>query len=188
MSGSERAALWERLRAAALVEGDVPSSKAPQAPWFVRVMLGVAGWIGALFLLGFVGALFAELFDSAAASLMLGTAACAVAVFLFRWSRGNDFFDQFAFAVSLAGQALILAGLDEWINIESRYPDEFALISLLMVGVQSILFVLIPEFLHRVWTAGTAALAVLVALVSWHLPYAPALLLAALLWIWLREV
>lgn len=188
MSVTDRAALWERLRDAALVEGDVPPLKAPQAPWFVRVMLGIAGWIGALFLLGFAGALLSGLFESAAASLMLGTIACAGAVFLFRWSRNNDFLDQFAFAVSLAGQALIVTGLDEWIEIASRYPDELALIALLMVGVQTILFLLIPEFLHRVWTAGTAALAMTAALVSWHLPYAPPLLVAALLWIWLREV
>jgi uncharacterized membrane protein len=190
MSVSERTALWERLRAAALVEGDAPPSKAPQSPWFVRVMLGIAGWIGALFLLGFVGALLSGLFDSAAASLLLGAALCASALFLFRWSRNNDFLDQFAFAVSLAGQALIATGLEQWtrpLSWDAR--NEMALTAFLVAGVQVLLFSLATDFLHRVWTALTAALAIMIALASWNLlAYAPPLLLVVLLWIWLREV
>lgn len=190
MSALDRAALWGRLHDAALVEGDAPPAKAPQAPWFVRVMLGVAGWIGALFLLGFVGALLSDLFDSAAASLLLGATVCAGALFLFRWSRNNDFLDQFAFAASLAGQALIVTGFNEWMNSLSwKSADELALTALLTAGVQALLFSLATDFLHRVWTSSTAALAIMLALASWNLlAYAPPLLLAALLWIWLREV
>lgn len=190
MSSPDHSALWGRLRDAALVEGDLPPAKAPQAPWFVRVMLGVAGWVGALFLLGFAGALLSGLFDSAAASLLLGATVCAVAVLLFRWNRDNDFLDQFAFATSLAGQALIVTGFNEWMDLLSwSWRDEIALIALLMAGVQTILFLLAPDFLHRVWTAWTVGIALIVALVSAELaPYAPPLLLAALLWIWLREI
>lgn len=190
MSTQDRAALWERLRDAALVEGDVPPAEAPQAPWFVRAMLGVAGWIGALFLLGFIGALLSELYESAFASLTLGVAVSAAAVFLFRWSRNNDFLDQFAFAVSLAGQALIATGLAKGMDSLSWSADnEMALTATLIAGVQALLFSLTADFLHRVWTAFTTALAIIIALASWNLlAYAPPLLLAALLWIWLREI
>jgi uncharacterized membrane protein len=190
MSTFDRATLWARLRDAALVEGDVPPAKAPQAPWFVRAMLGIAGWIGAIFLLGFVGAFMAALIESPTASLVVGAIVCAGAVLLFRWGRNNDFLDQFAFATSLAGQALILAGLFLSLEKQSGDPmDEIALVAILMAGIQAILFFLAPDFLHRVWTAWTGGVALMVALASWRLyPYAPALLLVALLWIWLREI
>ena len=62
MSATPRDALWAQLRDGGLVEGDLPEVGDARAPWFVRVMLGIAGWIGALFLLGFVGAGFAFVF------------------------------------------------------------------------------------------------------------------------------
>ena len=52
--------VWRRLREASLVEGDMPPASEQHTPWFVRVMLGAAGWIGALFLFGFVGVAFSE--------------------------------------------------------------------------------------------------------------------------------
>ena len=50
--------LWQQLQQQGLVTGDMPPLSNVNSPWYVRVMLGVAGWIGALFLLGFVGAFF----------------------------------------------------------------------------------------------------------------------------------
>ena len=43
-----------------------------RAPWYVRVMLGIAGWIGAMFLLGFVGAGFAFVMRSSGAMFVVG--------------------------------------------------------------------------------------------------------------------
>jgi len=79
MSAAEVQALWLRLREAGLVEGEAPPPGAAPTPWFVRAMLGVAGWIGAVFLLLFVGLAFESVVDSAAASFVVGLAACAAA-------------------------------------------------------------------------------------------------------------
>ena len=57
------AALWARLSADGLVEGEMPEPGRPASPWYVRTMLGIAGWIGALFLLAFLGAAFSLLVD-----------------------------------------------------------------------------------------------------------------------------
>ncbi len=105
------AALWARLSADGLVEGEMPAPERPASPWYVRVMLGIAGWIGALFLLGFVAAALAFLMDDSTSALVTGAVCCGCAYALFRGFDGNDFGDQFALAVSLAGQGMMITGL-----------------------------------------------------------------------------
>jgi uncharacterized protein DUF4401 len=62
MSASDRTALWGRLDAAGLVEGNAPSAAADAVPWYVRAMVGIAGWIAACFLLAFIGGAIAFAF------------------------------------------------------------------------------------------------------------------------------
>ncbi|HEX7955166.1 MAG TPA: DUF4401 domain-containing protein, partial [Burkholderiales bacterium] len=95
MTGADAGALWARLRQAGLVEGDVPVVQAQITPWYIRAMLGIAGWIGAMFLLGFVGAAFAVVMKSAASSLIVGALLCAAATVMFRARPDGDFFGQF---------------------------------------------------------------------------------------------
>ena len=42
---------WQTLLDAGLVSGAEPPAGKLESPWYVRLMLGVAGWIAALFLL-----------------------------------------------------------------------------------------------------------------------------------------
>ena len=105
------AALWQKLAEAGIVEGDAPPPADGASPWYVRTMLGIAGWIGALFLLGFVGAAMAVVFDSAGAALVVGALCCTGASFIFR-SR-NDVALQFGLAISLAGQVMMIFGLGD---------------------------------------------------------------------------
>ena len=182
MSRVDAAAEWDRLRQAGFVEGEMPAEAATAMPWYIRTMLGIAGWIGALFLLGFVGVGFAFVMKSAAAALVIGAAVCAVAVFLFRIRPPNDFLDQFAFAMSLAGQGLMLVGLTQF------FGSEASGIALLLTAMQAVLFLLVPNFLHRVWSAAIGAAAFVFALNAWGLiPYTQALLLAVFSWAWLSE-
>jgi hypothetical protein len=182
MKNTEPQRLWAQLREAGLVDGELPATSDAITPWYIRTMLGIAGWIGALFLLGFVGAGFAFVMKSVAASLLLGTILCASAATLFRVKSGNDFASQFAFALSLAGQALILAGLaQEW-------RSDFNTVAGVMAAVEAALFLLIPNFLHRVWaaTSGTYAAVFVLGDLGLH-AYTLALLLAAFAWAWLNE-
>ena len=50
---------WERLRAAHLVEGDAPRDEQPH--WSSRFLLGMVGWLAALFLLFFLFMAFESL-------------------------------------------------------------------------------------------------------------------------------
>ncbi|MDH5577316.1 MAG: DUF4401 domain-containing protein, partial [Betaproteobacteria bacterium] len=111
MNTAGRESLWGRLRAAALVEGDVPPPDTARSPWYVCVMLGVAGWIGALFMIGFLGVGFEFVFKNTTVTFVTGAAVCAGAAVLFRANPHGNFTGQFGLAVSLAGQALMIYAL-----------------------------------------------------------------------------
>lgn len=182
MSILTRESLWGRLREAALVEGGLPARGESRAPWFVRSMLGFGGWFGALFLFLFVGAFFVEAMKYAFTSIGMGVVACAGAAILFRSDRKGDFTAQFGFAVSLAGQGLILYGLHKWIG------SQVWVTALAVAAVQAALFALVPNFIHRVWTAWTGAAALAFALSDLRLGMvAPPLVTAAFAWVWIRE-
>lgn len=182
MTAPDRQGLWERLREAGLVEGDAPAPSAARAPWFVRVMLGIAGWIGALFLLGFVGVGFAFVMQNAGVSIAAGALVCAGAALLLRAGAQSDFMNQFGLAVSLAGQALMGMGLLRLFGYSSNAA------ALAIALQQALLFALVPNFVHRVWTSWTAAYAVVYLLGKLGLQaFAPAAVSLAFLWPWLAE-
>lgn len=182
MSELKRDALWARLREGALVVGEMPVAGEARSPWFVRVMLGIAGWIGALFLLGFVGAGLAFVIKSSLASFVFGAGACAAAVMIFRAAPASEFVAQFGLAVSLAGQALLLYGAGQW------FERSMVGIALYAALQQALLFVLVPSFVHRVWAAWTCALAASFAMLDARLfAFTPAVTTAAFLWLALRE-
>lgn len=160
MKGITAAALWSQLGAAGLVRGEVPQDASPDSPWYVRIMLGFAGWIGALFLLGFVGFGLAFLVRSGMAAVVSGTLLCAVMALLLR-NRVGDFVLQFALAASLAGQALIAYGLYE---LTQDSLGHYRTAALLFAGVEGLLFLSAPLFIHRLWTALVALLALILAL------------------------
>jgi hypothetical protein len=182
MSAMDRQGLWARLREAGLTEGDAPAVSEAHSPWFVRVMLGIAGWIGALFLLGFVGVGFAMVVKNAAASFAVGAAVCAGAAFLFRSAPRSDFMGQFGLAASLAGQALMTYAQARW------FGHSFTAAALAIALQQALLFALVPNFIHRVWTSWTAVYAAVFALGNYGLQaFAPAAVTLGFLWPWLAE-
>jgi hypothetical protein len=184
MSATARDALWAKLRGQGLVEGELPAPGETRAPWFVRLMLGIAGWIGAFFLLGFVGAAFAFVLQSSAASFVAGACACAAAVVIFRAAPRNDFIAQFGLAVSLAGQVLLVMAVGKWFS----GPSVVVGVALYIALQQALLFVLAPNYLHRVWAAWSGALAAAYALVDMGLyAFVPALMTAAFVGVALRE-
>jgi len=160
-----REELWRKLRDEGLVSGDMPMDQASSSPWPVRAMLGIAGWLGALFLLGFAGATFAILFRKAEAAIPAGLICCGAAFAAFRGSPRSDFVGQFGFAISLAGQGLILFGLGNAMGDQAA-----AAMFLLMAVVEAVLVVALPNYIHRVFTTWVAVLCVSVASVKLGLP------------------
>ena len=182
MSTGDFAAVWVQLKDAGLVEGKQPATSDVTTPWYVRAMLGFAGWIGALCLLGFVATGFAWVLESAVAALFMGGLLCTLAAALFWRLSGSGFVEQFAFTVSLAGQALIVVGLN------TGLPSQVKTIALLIALVEAVLFAGIAHFLHRVWAAMCGLGAVIVIFHDWGLTaYMPALFAAVLVEVWSNE-
>ena len=175
--------LWSRLLHAGLAQGEEPERRNAHSPWFVRVMLGVAGWLGALFLLFFVGLGLSSIIKNGGMAFVVGAMACAVAAVLFHKFSENDFASQFALAVSMTGQALMILGISDMIGSKS-----VAVVGIVVAVIQAVLFWLLPSYVHRVWSAGVGACALAVALADMgFLAFTPALILAAFAWVWLKE-
>lgn len=150
--------LWQQLQQQDLVVGDMPPASDLASPWYVRVMLGVAGWIGASFLFGFVGVGFEWVIKSPEASMLFGIAGCAAAFAIFRMAQHNDFANQFGLAVSMAGQGLFIFGLFD------AFKTESFIVYFIIFAFQSVLAILIPNFIHRVLVSWSAMLALTFAL------------------------
>jgi len=162
LNSTARRDLWERLQRAGLVAGDLPLSTA--SPWFVRVMLGIAGWIGALFILGFVGAGFAMVMRNAGAAAVAAIICCGGAYAIFKAAPKGDFSSQFGLATGLAGQALFGAAIFQ------HFRPEGSLSYFLFFCVEAVVTLLMPNFVHRIFTtlAAVGALSVGLAQAGVH--------------------
>jgi uncharacterized membrane protein len=183
MSPASAQQLWSKLAAAGLTVGNMPETQETHTPWYVRVMLGVAGFIAAVFLLGFVGVGFAFVLESKAACLAVGFMMIAAAYAVFRAAPHSDFGSMFALAVSFAGQALVAYGV--WGVLNQRSSQPWLAISV----IEAILALAMPNFIHRVVSAYAAVLALAVALASsGAVGVAGGLVALAVAGLWLNEV
>lgn len=168
------------LRQLAAEQGEPSASTLAGVPWYLRLSQGVGGWLAAVFLLAFLGSVFSEILRSASASLLLGVLACAAAWPLMR--RRDEFATQFAFAVSLAGQALLGLGF------ALLWPQDDLRVAWLLACVAGVLFFTHAQFQHRVWALALAAGALAWVLARLQLfTLATPLLALLLLWCWRRE-
>lgn len=180
MNGRQTDALWRRLADAGLVRGEAPVVGESDSPWYVRTMLGCAGWLGALFLLGAVVAALSTTLTKFTGQVLVGASLCTGAVVLWHLAPRQLVLRQLALALSLAGQALLLVAL------VSEADLSVGLGWLAFAGVQALLFATNPDFLLRVWSAfaGTVALGVFAA-EQQATAIAGALLLALAAQVWL---
>lgn len=191
MKQSSTIKLWNTLLNHQLVEGAEPPTTEDNAPWYVRTMLGIAGWVGAIFMLGALFSGFALIVDSVLAASVLGVTACLLAIVMYRASKHNDFTEQFAFAVSLAGQGLLvysaMSGLNLFSSVES-FIHQVRWLAMVLVCLQTVLFLLVPNYLHRVWSAviGVGSLAFLCNQYGLF-PFTLVFLMAAASLVWLQE-
>ena len=136
-------------RAASLID----SMHAVQ-PWFIRVMVGFGAWLASLLLIGFVVGLSLAMEGG---YIVIGLGMIVAAVIL-RQRSSADFIVQCALAASLAGQGLFLYGITEY-KLSGNYD---ALLSIIVI-MNSILFVIFPDRIHRVLSVmfATSALTIL---------------------------
>jgi hypothetical protein len=175
--------LWAKLSGAGLTTGAMPEPGDAYAPWYVRVMLGIAGWIAALFLLGFIGAAFEFVIHSKTASVAVGFMLIAGAYAGFRAAPRGDFISMFSLATSFAGQALVIFGLGIMEDARNGMPWT------MIAAIEALLALLMPNFMHRVVSAYVAGVALAYALaVSGANGIAVGVVAAAVAVVWLNEI
>lgn len=171
--------IWNLLLEADLVQGLEPESKQLESPWYIKVLLAISGWLAALFLLGFLGVGFELIFRNAAASLIVGSILIGVAFALLRMPK-NEFYEHVALAISLAGQGLIA-----WAIFDSTSKEaSWILASIFQLGLALVM----PNYIHRVFSSFVAAFSFSAALDSFGVPYiASSIIMFAAAWLWLHE-
>ncbi|WP_323064694.1 DUF4401 domain-containing protein [Aeromonas jandaei] len=170
--------LWQTLQQANLVEGEMPRNNQPH--WSSRFLLGLVGWIAALFLLFFLFMTFEQLTREANSALLLGAVLLGVAYAINR-SQSGDLWDQFVLALALAADAWLLYGLlDQADSHQSLLWFGLCLLSLAIA-------VLFDHWLVRLFHSVAAALLLTLALACLGLQLlALPLVMAAITFCWLR--
>lgn len=172
--------LWPTLLKAGLVRGTPPEDPGnPESPWYVKVLLAFSGWLAALFLLGFIGVGFEFVFRNSTAAVITGGVMIGGAFAMLRIPK-NEFVEHLALAGSLAGQALVVYAIFKI----SRHNGKIAW--LLVALLQAPLAVIMPSFVHRVFSSFVAAIAFSMALtiMGWSfVASGVVMLLAALCWL-----
>ena len=156
---SECTRAWERLAAAGIVAGPAPADAAPEAPWYVSAMQGVAAWLAALFLLAFIGVALSDLLREPVARILVGVTVCAGAITVLRLGARGTFASQLAVAAGLAGQALVAFGL-----LDGRWDRAPAWVA--VAAFEALLVVAAPEPLFRALATMGAAFAARMALAA----------------------
>lgn len=109
-------------------------------PWYVRAMVGFGAWVASLLLIGFVAGFSLQAGGVVALGIVL-----IVAALTLRWFYHNDFVVQATLATSLAGQALLIFGLND-----DGYGGNWASqLSITAMVVSAVLLVVFPDRIHR---------------------------------------
>lgn len=175
-------ALWQQLQQAELVTGELPAPHPqPQPAFFLRLLLGVSGWLSALFFTAFITVFFSNLVVADSSLWLLGIGLCVFSIALSRIATLPLLVQQFIFACSLAGQAQIAFGV--WNASGSSQMSATALIA-----VAAVLFSLINIRSQR-----SAAVLIACAAMVWLLGqqfwiYALPVLSALTGWLWLNQL
>jgi len=173
--------LWETLLREGIVQGEPPAEVKADSPWYVKTLLGFSGWLAASFLLGFFGIGMEFIVRNSLASCITGGMLIAGAFAILHLPK-NEFVEHLALAVSLTGQALVVWAIFKFVD----QKDDVAWIFISLVQV--VLALVMPNFLHRVFSSLFAALSFFMAMFSFHWPYiASSVIMLFAAWLWLNE-
>lgn len=177
-----REELWESLNKELITTVD-QSEKTVNNPWYIKLLLGFAGWIGASFLLSCLGiTLFDLLYKRPAVAIIIGLAICLTSYILHNRKLKNIFLKQLVFASTLAGQGVVIYGLITLFDSNYRF---FYLILFIFSGV---FYYFINSTGLKLLSSLTAAMCLSIIITSFNLyPLVPGLLLFSVYFLWKRE-
>ena len=135
-----------------------------RSPWFISLFFGMSGILASLFFIGFLTLLLDNtgLLDSTLAVFIIGGILSVIGGFLFYNARirHSPFWNSLAFAITLAGQGYIAYAL-----LASEIAEPLNIMLLLLV--QLLMTVAIPNFIYRLLSA-TLALNCLFYLLNYY--------------------
>jgi len=135
-----------------------------RSPWFISLFFGMSGILASLFFIGFLTLLLDNtgLLDSTLAVFIIGAILSVIGGFLFYNARirHSPFWNSLAFAITLAGQGYIAYAL-----LASEIAEPLNIMLLLLV--QLLMTVAIPNFIYRLLSA-TLALSCLFYLLNYY--------------------
>jgi len=164
---------WQERATTALAKMDEPQ------PWYIRTMIGFGAWLASLLFISFV--LGVSLVATKGGFVLLGGLCIAGALFL-RYSMDNDFTNQAALAMNLAGQVLLAIGITRH---QASTELETLLITLMIINA-----LLIPFYRDRIFrflasAFITGAFVVLLYIWEWQATLAFLAPLLALIFLWM---
>ncbi|MCB0095982.1 MAG: DUF4401 domain-containing protein [Caldilineaceae bacterium] len=152
-------------------------------PWYIKAFVGISAWLAAIFIIAFLG--MVGLIDSGVSMVLLGII-FGVAALALKWMAMDSIFGgQLAFAVSLAGQGLLIAGA-------SMLTENMTATALVALGLEALLFVAYPDTMHRLISVVAMAAALVVLLLEQELPDGIHMIIALFavlaIYLWRNEV
>lgn len=140
------------------------NAAAAPSPWFISLLFGFSGVFASLFFIGFLTLILDNtgLLDSTLALFIIGAILSVSGGFLFYNARirHSPFWNSLAFAITLAGQGYIAYAL-----LASEIAEPLNIMLLLLV--QLLMTVAIPNFIYRLLSA-TLALSCLFYLLNYY--------------------
>lgn len=154
--------LWNILSQENLVTGNLAnkpnSHEEKDSPWVIKILLGFSGWLAAIFILGFFVTVFSAMSIQKPPLILIGTILIVVAFFMLH-RQSNFFLGNLALAISLAGQSMFTIGLFVFFRFSSGLIEqETPFIWFIFSCLQLFLAIIMPSYIHRVFSAFLAAI------------------------------
>ncbi len=184
MNSRENEMFIEDLKTAKLASDDAVLSST-NLPSFLKLLHGFSGWFASIFLLFSLGMMFASLFKNEIMLIVVGILLIGVAYSLLVGVQDSIFAEQFAIAISLAGQVMV--GLGIFGLFDNRLTNSSLPWYILSIFELVVVFV-IPNFTHRLLASFVFGYSLLMGgdISGMDIIGSP-LMLGLGVWIWLTE-
>jgi len=186
MQTSHSTTVWEKLLVSGLLTGEQPTNEM-SSPWYIKLLLAVSGWFGALFLVIFIGGSFGIIFgwnmeEYAILPAIFGVLFIYIAYRIFQ-EKQSDFFEHFLLALSIVGQVMVIFSL----LLLFHFKEDIG-IALFITLFQAFLIWVIPHYMHRMLSSFFMALSFSYFFYALHAPFiANSILTFMVSWMWMHE-
>ena len=177
--------LWQELSTANLIEGEEPKLEL-ESPWFIKLLLSISGWFGALFLIIAFGGFINLTLDIDVEKFPFVLTIMGGGVIYFASKQfqkiQSDFLEHFYLALSIVGQVLVIA------SVVIMLDNKNQVIYLFVAFFQAFLMWVVPNYIHRMMSSFFMALALSFFFYASNIPSLYlAILTFVVAWLWMNE-